>query len=117
MEYDEEQHFNRYRMTTLQVYPKSVIVAFDRGIWAQRCLTHEVIRGGGYSRPKPPLFPMDGGRNYQRAFRDMLADVLALSQDWYPTIRIAHFEVEAWLYARDAAEQMRQLLERKLAAA
>lgn len=116
VEYDEEQHFNRYRRTTLQNYPRSVIQAFDRGIWEQRCLTHEVLRGGGYSKPRPPLFPMDGGRNYQRAFRDMLADVLPLSWDWNPTIRIAHFEVGTWLYAHDAAKQMRRLLESKEAA-
>jgi hypothetical protein len=62
-------------------------------------LTHEVIRGGNFSKPKPPLFPMNGGRNYQRAFRDMLADVLPPARGWEPTIRIAHFEVVAWLKA------------------
>lgn len=113
IEYDEEQHFNRYRKTTLQNYPELVSVAFDKTTWEQRCLTHEVIRGGNFSKPRPPLFPMKGGRNYQRAFRDMLADVLPLAHGWKPTIRIAHFEVSAWLKTRSADKQMRHLLESK----
>lgn len=113
IEYDEEQHFNRYRKTTLQNYPELVSVAFDKTTWEQRCLTREVIRGGDFSNPRPPLFPMKGGRSYQRAFRDMLADVLPLAHGWKPTIRIAHFEVSAWLKTRSADKQMRHLLESK----
>lgn len=114
IEYDEGQHFNRYRKTTLQNYPESVSVAFDKTTWEERCLTHEVIRGGNFSEPKPPLFPMNGGRNYQRAFRDMLADVLPPARGWKPTIRIAHFEVVTWLKGWNAVTQMRRLLESKV---
>jgi hypothetical protein len=114
IEYDEEQHFNRYRKTTLQNYPESISVAFDKTTWQDRCLTHEVIRGGNFSKPKPPLFPMNGGRNYQRAFRDMLTDVLPPARGWEPTIRIAHFEVVTWLKAWDAETQMKRLLESKV---
>lgn len=114
IEYDEGQHFNRYRRRTLQSYPDTIPLAYDLTSWASRCTTHEDIRGGGFSSPKPPLFPMQGGRNYQRAFRDMLADVLPPARGWDPTVRIAHFEVESWLYSDDAEDLMKSLLESKI---
>lgn len=109
IEYDEEQHFNRYRETTFHSYPETSSLAYDMSTWASRCKTHEVIRGGGFSKPKPPLFPMELGRNYQRAFRDMLADLLPPVHGWQPTMRIGHFEVESWMDDRSAQECKRQL--------
>ncbi|GAB3572539.1 hypothetical protein GCM10027405_39440 [Arthrobacter alkaliphilus] len=114
IEYDEGQHFNKFRNVLLGNYPDIVPVAFDKERWMIRCTTHEDIRGGGFSKPRPPLFPMDGGRNYQRAFRDMLADVLPPARGWRPTLRIGHFEVDSWLYTRDAVDRMRNLLASKL---
>lgn len=114
IEYDEGQHFNQFRKTTLQSYPDVLALAYDKASWASRCSTHEDIRGGGFSKPRPPLFPMAGGRNYQRAFRDMLADVLPPAHGWDPTVRIGHFEVESWLYGYDAEERMMNLLESKI---
>lgn len=61
-----------------------------------------------------PLFPDEGGRHLQRAFRDMLADLLPPARGWSPTLRIAHFEVEAWLDAPGAEHRMRAFLQKKI---
>lgn len=114
IEYDEGQHFNRFREVTLKNYPDTIPLAYDKASWTIRCATHEEIRGGGFSKPRPPLFPMEGGRNYQRAFRDMLADVLPPAHGWDPTPRIGHFEVGSWLYNRDAEDRMKNLLRSKI---
>lgn len=114
IEYDEGQHFNRFRGVTFQTYPKFLRLGCDKASWLSRCTTHEDLRGGGFSKPGPPLFPMDGGRNYQRAFRDMLADVLPPTHGWKPTLRIGYFEVGIWLYDDDAEERMWKLLQSKI---
>lgn len=112
-EVDEAQHFNRHRALTLERYPRGTALAFDSGVWHRRSIASPKLRGGGWGKAKPPLFPEDGGRHVQRAFRDMLADLLPPSRGWSPTLRIAHFEVEEWLDASDADRKMRALLKRK----
>src|SRR5271154_3938033 len=69
VEFDETQHFNRYRAITLRCYPGSVLVAFDRGVWLRACDAKKRLEGGGFGRPKPPLFPHEDGRHRQRAYR------------------------------------------------
>ncbi len=72
--------------------------------------------GGGWGAPKPPLFPMAGGRHRQRAFRDALADLLPDLYGFGPTIRIADFEVEPWIWnRRGAAHRLAALIEPRLA--
>ena len=44
-----------------------------------------------------PLFPGEGARHRQRAFRDALTDILAPDYGFAPTLRIAHFEVKDWI--------------------
>lgn len=66
VEFDETQHFNRYRAITLRRYPRSVRVAFDRSVWLQACYAKTRLEGGGFGRPKPPLFPHEDGRHRQR---------------------------------------------------
>lgn len=117
VEVDEAQHFNSFRALTLDHYRADVVTSFDRVVWRQRSAAVTKLRGGGWARPKPPLFPDQGGRHLQRAFRDMLADVLPLSYDWAPTLRIGRFEVEAWLMKADAEERMRALLAEKMSTA
>lgn len=51
----------------------------------------------------------------QRAFRDMLADLLPPVHDFDPTLRIADFEVSGWLHGCEADERMRKLLDERLA--
>jgi hypothetical protein len=115
LEVDEKQHFNRYRAATLRVYPSDVPVAFDIEGWLRVCDAKRSLEGGGFGKPKPPLFPGEGGRHRQRAFRDALCDVLPPEHGWLPTLRVGKFESEAWLYRRDAKERMHRLLADRLA--
>jgi hypothetical protein len=115
LEVDESQHFNHYRGMTLRRYPANWPVAFDLQDWIPRCKNEPKQKAGNFAKAVPPLFPDDGGRHRQRAFRDALADLIPLDQGYLPTLRIADFEVKAWLGAASAKERMIALLETKLA--
>jgi hypothetical protein len=117
VEFDETQHFNRYRALTIRRYPRSVRVAFDRRSWLAACDSKRRLEGGGFGKPKPPLFPQDDGRHRQRAYRDALADVLPAVHGWLPTLRIADFEVSDWVYERGARAKMSRLIIPRLEAA
>ena len=71
------------------------------------------LRGGGFGRACPPLFPDVGGRHLQRAYRDALADLLPQLHGWAPTLRIGDFEVTSWIHSDDAEDRMADLLESK----
>lgn len=113
IEVDEAQHFTPPRASTLVHYPSDVRTAFDRRVWTERSAGATKLRGGGFGRPTPPLFPEPGGRHLQRAFRDSLADLLPAQHGWSPTLRVADFEVKEWLHDPDAAARMERLLEAK----
>ncbi len=113
IEVDELQHFNHYRAVTLRLYPPGIPLAFDRKAWIERSKAKIRLEGGGFAKPRPPLFPGNDGRHRQRAFRDALCDLLPPDYGFLPTLRIAYFEVEAWLMAKDALERMEELLHRK----
>jgi hypothetical protein len=106
VEFDEVQHFNRYRALTIRRYPRSVRVAFDRATWLAASDAKVRLEGGGFGKPKPPLFPHEDGRHRQRAFRDALTDVLPAVHGWLPTLRIADFEVKEWVSERGAKTKM-----------
>jgi hypothetical protein len=110
VEIDEKQHFNRYRARTLRRYLDEVPVAFPAREWIERSERKTNLEGGGFGAPKPPLFPGEGGRHRQRAFRDALSDILPPEHGWLPTLRIGYFEVTGWIAASDAPERMEQLL-------
>jgi hypothetical protein len=114
VEVDEVQHFSPPRALTFSHYPVATRVAYDQSTWQKRSSSATKLRGGGWGRPTPPLFPFEGGRHYQRAFRDMLADVLPPTRGWAPTLRIGDFEVQDWLGDNDATERMASLLRAKL---
>jgi hypothetical protein len=114
LEVDESQHFNVYRARTLRLYSADVDVAFDAQSWIERCEQKTRLEGGGFGAPKPPLFPGDGGRHQQRAFRDALCDILPGEHGYLPTLRIADFEVLGWLHAEEARERMAALIGSKL---
>jgi hypothetical protein len=113
LEVDETQHFNRYRALTLRGYPKTARVAFPVEDWIAQSEKKTRLEGGGFGKPKPPLFPADYGRHQQRAFRDALADLVPLEHDFAPTLRIAGFEVLSWIYTDQAEPRMRELLEQR----
>jgi hypothetical protein len=110
LEVDETQHFNEFRAMTLRSYPRSVRVAFPMSVWIARSEAKQRLEGGGFGKPKPPLFPGDGGRHRQRAFRDALADILPPAHGWAPTLRIADFEIQDWIFAPDSRSKMTRLL-------
>ena len=113
IEVDEIQHFNRYRAATLRLYPQSTALAFDPKLWIERSEAKVRLEGGGFGKPKPPLFDLEWGRHRQRAFRDALCDILPPDHGFLPTLKIAYFEVEGWLNATDAPKRMEALLSRK----
>jgi hypothetical protein len=114
VEVDESQHFNRYRGMTLRLYPKELRVAFDRETWIGHSQAQPQQKSGGWAAPRPPLFPMAGGRHMQRAFRDALADILPPDYGFQPTLRIADFEVKPWIGTKSARIQMEDMLNRKI---
>ncbi|MFE8941073.1 hypothetical protein ACFYNX_26800 [Streptomyces sp. NPDC007872] len=111
LEVDEKQHFTEARALTLEHYPADVKLGFDTSQWLARSRALAGREpGGGFGRPKPPLFPGDGGRHRQRAFRDALADLLPPLHGWLPTIRISDAEVAAITSASDAISSLRAVL-------
>ena len=110
-ELDETQHFNEHRAATLRAYPVGVPLAFDRKAWLARCAGKQRLERGGWGRPCPPLFPGEGGRHQQQAFRDALADLLPPLHGWLPTLRLMDTDVKAW----QAAGTLRERIDAKLA--
>jgi hypothetical protein len=114
LEVDETQHFNRYRAVTLRLYPAGARVAFPIERWIEQSEKKTRLEGGGFGKPKPPLFPAAYGRHQQRAFRDALTDLLPLEHGWAPTLRLADFELLPWIYSGSAERRMRALLDERL---
>ena len=110
VEIDERQHFNEFRAMTLSLYPKSNRLGFPAEIWLAES-RRRVVRAG---RATPPLFSMAGGRHRQRAFRDAMTDLLPPLYGYAPTLRVADFEVEPWIWQRGAAPRLRRLIEPRL---
>lgn len=115
IEVDETQHFNAFRAMTLRLYQQKIQLTFDPKDWIERSEKKTCLEKGGFAVPKPPLFPGAGGRHLQRAFRDALCDILPPDHGFLPTLRIAKFDVYAWLKASDACDKMQELLDRKFA--
>lgn len=88
VEVDEVQHFTPERLTTLRLYPAGTPLGFPVDVWRELAAVERPRRGGGFGRPRPPLFPAERGRHAQRAFRDALADLLPLEWGWRPIVRI-----------------------------
>jgi hypothetical protein len=114
VEVDESQHFTSFRASTLREYPVGTPLAFDRALWLRRSEAELRLPGGGFARPCPPLFPGDGGRHSQRAFRDALADLLPPAHGWRPTLRIGYFEVEPWIWGPRAESRMASFVHQRL---
>jgi len=111
VEVDEKQHFNKFRALSLGSYKDTVVLGFDPALWIQKSREKVKLEGGGFAKPKPPLFPGENGRHKQRAFRDALTDILPALYGFRPTVRIADFEVKTWLADATAKNRMRTLLE------
>jgi len=112
IEVDESQQFNNYRGMSLRRYPANWPLAFDVKVWVRK--SHDEPKQGGGSAKPVPLFPGNGGRHQQRAFRDALADILPPDHGYLPTLRIADFEVKGWIGTASARKRTEELLEAKL---
>lgn len=117
LEFDEKQHFNTHRARTISLYRPDIRVAYDTAKWSRECARKTKLEGGGFAAPRPPLFPGQGGRHRQRAFRDALTDIVPLEYGWLPTLRFADFEVGDWVLRPDGKERFSRLLETRLTAA
>ena len=113
-ELDEKQHFNAYRSVTLSLYPLNLLVGFSIDHWVKTCNKKSKLEGGGFAKPKPPLFPGENGRHCQRAFRDSLTDILPSEYGYLPTLRLADFEIRDWIYKPDAQDRMEKLVRTRL---
>lgn len=113
-ELDEKQHFNEFRAATLRLYPESIRLGFSKNSWIERCAQKRKLEGGGFAKPKPPLFPNENGRHQQRAFRDALADILPQEHGYAPTLRLADSEVRDWISEPGAVDRMAQLVADRL---
>jgi hypothetical protein len=91
-----------------------VCVAFPIDGWIDQSNKKAKLEGGGFGKPKPPLCPAEHGRHAQRAFRDMLADLLPPEHGLQPTLRIGDFEVLGSIYTSETEARMRKLLTARL---
>jgi hypothetical protein len=115
LEIDETQHFSGARAVTLSHY-SDVAVAFDVAAWRLRAEQRTGREpSGGFARPCPPLFPGDGGRHGQRAYRDFVADLLPTHYGWLPTVRVSDDEVKVVLKAADPSAAALALFDAKTA--
>lgn len=117
VEIDERQHFTAARATTLECYPREARLGFDAALWLAR--SRELSGrepGGGFAKPRPPLFPGDGGRHRQRAFRDALADLLPPEHGWLETVRISDQEITGAMAAADPQAGLKALITSRLPA-
>src|SRR5256885_12122407 len=48
IEIDEYQHFNLFRATTLDLYPKNNVIAFPRKEWMRQCKAARNLPGAGF---------------------------------------------------------------------
>lgn len=98
LEFDEKQHFNQFRKTTLDFYDE-IDVKYPMQLY--RSLNDKIeIKPGksGFTKlsSKDPLFPemLEGekqdNRIRQRAFRDYLKDLLPIENGFKPTLRIPY---------------------------
>ena len=95
VEFDEVQHFTRFKQKALELYPAAYTYGFHVGEWLDYCRRHRVeaeAKGQpGYRKPTQD-FPFPDGRHAQRAFFDMFRDFLPALWGLRPTVRVSEFE-------------------------
>lgn len=114
LEFDEVQHFTPQRMVTLDAMTDADQLGFNLESYRALCRSHSAIAmqkgAGGFRRPTSE-FPFQGGRHAQRAFFDMMRDLLPPLHGLRPTIRISEFDLPSLLSDR---HQVRIELEAKI---
>lgn len=95
-EYDELQHFTKYKKNALQNYPSDLEYNFDIKRYMHYCNKYnaEAIKKGpsGYRKQKME-FPFENGRATQRAYLDAFRDLLPTLHGLNPTLRISEFDI------------------------
>lgn len=98
-EFDEKQHFNQYRLMTLERGYKNLKPSFDYNSYYN--LSSEIVVKPGKSgfhklKSLDILFPemfeeeKQDNRIRQRAFRDYLKDIVPVKMGYNPTVRISY---------------------------
>ncbi len=116
-EFDELQHFTKYRELTFKYYSEKIPLAYETDKYMSFCKEyHEaaLAKGPDRFRRRTSDFPYKNGRAAQRAFFDTFRDWLPPRHGLNPTIRLAEFEVKPILngeLTEDAAiSYMKKLL-------
>ena len=99
-EFDEKQHFNQYRLVTLENGYKDLDVSFNYNEYYKKSSERivEPKKSGFHKlRSYDPFFPEmylgdnQDNRVRQRAFRDFLKDIIPVKLGYNPTVRIGYF--------------------------
>ena len=88
VEVDESQHFTSFRLATLDLYPKDVLLGFDRAEY-QRLCREWAPKSDRFRRDKAAVGFGPGGRQRQRAYNDALRDLVTPALGRPPVIRVA----------------------------
>ena len=120
-EFDELQHFTKYRKSTFKFYPENIPIAYETEVYIEYCRHHNVAalaKGADRYRRPTADFPYINGRAAQRAFFDTCRDWLPTLHGLNPTLRLAEFEVTVilnrTLTGNDAKDFMETLIRKKL---
>jgi hypothetical protein len=120
-EFDELQHFTRYREQTFNFYPEDIPLAYVPEKYLKFCQQYHIealAKGPDRFRRVTADFPYVNGRAAQRAFFDTFRDWLPPKHGLNPTVRLAEFEVKPILDGEltgDAAKYyIKQLISERL---
>lgn len=121
-EFDELQHFTRFREQTFRFYPDDLPLAYAPEKYIRFCQQYHaaaLAKGPERFRRRTADFPYVNGRAAQRAFFDTFRDWLPPQHGLNPTVRLAEFEVTPILKGEltgDAAKtHMERLIYEQLA--
>ena len=114
VEFDEVQHFTRFKQKALELYPLDFAYGFDVAQWlacCRRSWTEAEAKGASGYRARKPEFPFEGGRHAQRAFFDMFRDFLPPLWGLRPTVRVSELEFRT---GSASPGQLKKLIESRL---
>lgn len=93
IEFDEFQHFSSPRLHTLRLYPQDLCIGFGLKEYSHWCEEHRG-RADGYRSAKTTVdFDFHGGRTAQRAYFDVMKDLVPEVHGLRGTVRISEFEL------------------------
>ena len=96
-EFDELQHFTKYRELTFKYYSENIPLAYESEKYVMFCKEYyqaALAKGPDRFRRRTADFPYENGRAAQRAFFDTFRDWLPPRHGLNPTVRLAEFEVK-----------------------